>query len=69
MDARSFSFKAESDVRSQVEALADQVFEYMKTLQGFVSAHFFSEDENEYGAFSLWESHQDVNPWNVRICA
>ena len=61
MYARYFTFKAKSGVRSEVEALADQVFEFMQTLQGFVSTHFlFSEDENEYGSFSLWESRQDA---------
>ena len=61
MYARYFTFKASPGSRSEVEALADQVFGFMKTLQGFVSTHFlFSEDENEYGSLSLWESRQDA---------
>ena len=49
-------------VRSEVEALADQVFGFIKSLQGFISAHFLiSEDAAEYGTFSLWESKQDAD--------
>ena len=61
MYARYFTFKASAGARSEVEALADLAFGLMKSLQGFVSAHIlFSEDENEYGSFSLWESRQDA---------
>jgi heme-degrading monooxygenase HmoA len=61
MYARYFTFKANPGSRSEVEALADQAFGSMKSLKGFVSAHFIvSEDENEYGSFSLWESSQDA---------
>ena len=61
MYARYLAFKASPGSRSEVEALADQVFGFMKSLQGFVSAHFLvSEDENEYGSFSLWGSRQDA---------
>ena len=62
MYARYFTFKAKSGVRSEVEVLADQVNEFMKSLQGFVSVHFVvSEDETVYGTFSLWESKQDAD--------
>ena len=61
MYARYFIFKGKPGTRSEVEALADQVFRHMKTLQGFVSVHFLiSEDETEYGSFSLWESKDDA---------
>ena len=61
MYARYFTFKGNPDVGSDVEALADQAYGIMKSLQGFVSAHILiSEDENEYGSFSLWESRQDA---------
>ncbi len=62
MYARYFTFKAKPGVRSEVEALADQVFGFIKSLQGFISVHFVvSEDESVYGTFSLWESKQDAD--------
>ena len=61
MYARYFKFKADPDRRSEVEALADHVFGFMKSLQGFVSVHFIiSANEDEYGSFSLWESRDDA---------
>ena len=61
MYARKLTFKTRSGVRSEVEALADQAFAFMKPLQGFISVHFLiSEDENEYGSFSLWESREEA---------
>ena len=61
MYARHFSFKAGPDCRSEVEALADHVFGFMKSRQGFVSVHFIiSANEDEYGSFSLWESRDDA---------
>jgi len=61
MYARQFKFKAKPGVRPDVEALADQMFAYIKTLKGFVSAHFLSsEQDSEYGTFSLWESKEDA---------
>ncbi|MFC1680630.1 antibiotic biosynthesis monooxygenase family protein [Pseudomonadota bacterium] len=61
MYARYFRFKAKPGVRSEVEALADQMFAYIKTLKGFISVHFLvSEGEAEYGTFSLWETREDA---------
>ena len=61
MYARFFTFKADSGQRSEVEALADHVFGFMKSLPGFISVHFvISAEENEYGSFSLWESKDDA---------
>ncbi len=61
MYARFFTFKAGPDQRPEVEALADQVFGFVKSQQGFISIHFvISEDENEFGSFSLWESKDDA---------
>lgn len=61
MYARHFTFKATSSPRPEVEAIADQVFGFMKSLPGFISVHFLvSEDEQEYGTFSLWESKQNA---------
>ena len=59
MYARFFTFKADSGQRSEVEALADHVFGFMKSLPGFISVHFvISADEDKYGSFSLWESQE-----------
>ena len=61
MYARYFTFKTKSGMRSELEVLSDQVFGFMKSLQGFISVHFVvSEDESVYGTFSLWESKQDA---------
>ena len=61
MYARILTLKSSPDKRSDIEAVADQVFAMMKTLRGFVSVHFvISPDETEYGSFSLWESKEDA---------
>jgi len=61
MYVRFLTFKANPRRRSEVEALGDQVFKYVKTLKGFISVHFIiSENANEYGSFSLWESRADA---------
>ena len=61
MYARHFTFKAKPEARSEIEAVADQMFAFMKTLQGFISVHFLiSADETTYGSFSLWESKKDA---------
>ena len=68
MYARYFTFKSRSGVRSEVEALADKVSAFMKSQQGFVSVHFLvSEDETEYGSFSLWESKQDAESGGASV--
>lgn len=61
MYARFFTFKAGPDRRPEVEALADQVFEFVKSQQGFISIHFvINEGQNEFGSFSLWESKDNA---------
>jgi len=61
MYARFFTFKAGPDRRPEVETLADQVFKFVKSQQGFISIHFvINEDQNEFGSFSLWESRDDA---------
>ena len=61
MYVRFLTFKANPRQRSEVEALGDQVFKYVKFLKGFISVHFIiSENANEYGSFSLWESRADA---------
>ena len=61
MYARKFSFKAKSGSRSEVEKIADQAFGIMKSLDGFISLHILiSEDDDEYGSFSLWDSEENA---------
>lgn len=66
MYARYFTFKAKPGVRSEVEALADQVFGFMKSLQGFVSVHFvISEDEAVYGHLAFGnQNRMPIQPEN-----
>ena len=59
MYARHISIKSTPENLPKMEALADKVFEYLKTLDGFVSAHFLiSADHSEYGTISLWETKE-----------
>lgn len=61
MYARVLTIKTKPGKRAEVEALADQAFGFMKSLQGFVSAYFLAaDDENEYGSMSFWESIEDA---------
>lgn len=61
MYARFFTFKAGPDRRPEVEVLANKVFEFVKSQQGFISIHFvINEGQNEFGSFSLWESKDDA---------
>ncbi len=70
MYARQLSIKSSAGNRAEVEALADQVFSFMKTLNGFVAAHFLvSTDETEYGAFSLWETREDAETGGATLRA
>ena len=62
MYARHLSFKSTPEKRAEVEALADRAYELMKSMSGFVTAHFLiSDDETTYGSFSLWESKDDAD--------
>ena len=61
MYARHLSFQSKPERRAEVEALADRAFELMKTMDGFVTAHFLiSPDETTYGSFSLWQTEDDA---------
>jgi len=61
MYVRFLTFKANPSRRLELEALGDQVFKFVKPLKGFISVHFIiSENANEYGSFSLWESRADA---------
>jgi heme-degrading monooxygenase HmoA len=61
MYARYFTFKSKPENRKVIEAMADDIFAYTKNLQGFVSATYVvSEDETEYGSFTVWESKEEA---------
>ncbi len=62
MYARHLSFHSTPENRPEIEALADRAFSLMKSLDGFVTAHFLiSDDETTYGSFSLWETKEDAD--------
>ena len=57
MYARFFTFKSNPENRSAIEKMADEIYAYTKTRPGFISATYvISEDESEYGSFSVWDS-------------
>ncbi len=57
MYARHLTFRSTPDNRPEIEAFAREVYALFQTLDGFVSVTFgVSEDEIEYGSFSLWET-------------
>lgn len=61
MYARYFTFKSNPENRKVIEAMADDIFAYTKTLKGFVSATYvISEDEKEYGSFTVWDSKEEA---------
>ncbi|OEY67502.1 antibiotic biosynthesis monooxygenase family protein [Marinobacter sp. X15-166B] len=61
MYARHFTFKSTADNRPSVEKIADDIYGYTKSLQGFVSATYtVSEDETEYGSFTVWQTRKDA---------
>ncbi|MCZ7596952.1 MAG: antibiotic biosynthesis monooxygenase [Gammaproteobacteria bacterium] len=62
MYARLMSFKSIPENRSEIEAIADRASVLVRSMNGFVAAHFvISEDETTYGALSFWESKDDVD--------
>lgn len=68
MYARYLKFKANPSKRPEVEALADHAFAIAKQQHGFISIHFvISQDESEYGSFSLWESKNDAEAGGTAI--
>ncbi|GAA0692326.1 hypothetical protein GCM10009104_19280 [Marinobacterium maritimum] len=57
MYARHLTFRSTPDNRPEIEAFAREVYELFQNLDGFISVTFgVSEDEIEYGSFSLWET-------------
>ena len=57
MYARHFSFKSGPQHRAAIEQMADGMYAFIKTLDGFLSVTYYvSEDQTTYGSFSVWDS-------------
>ena len=68
MYARYFTFKSKPEMRRTIEEMADSIFRYTKTLNGFVSATYtVSEDQTEYGSFTVWRSKEDAETAGAAI--
>lgn len=68
MYARNFAFKSTAENRKMIEELADGIYGYTKSLKGFVSATYtVSEDETEYGSFTVWQSKEDAETAGASI--
>lgn len=68
MYARHFRFKTNPENRRLVEEMADKIYSHTKFLKGFVSATYtVSEDETEYGSFTVWQSKEDVEAAGASI--
>jgi heme-degrading monooxygenase HmoA len=59
MYARVFSFQSVPEKRKAIEAMANDLYAFTKSLDGFVSATYMvSDDEQEYSSVTLWESKE-----------
>jgi quinol monooxygenase YgiN len=59
MYARYFTFSSTPENRKAIEDMANEAYSHTKSLNGFLSATYvISEDELEYGSFSVWESKE-----------
>ena len=59
MYACVFSFQSVPEKRKAIEAMANDLYVFTKSLDGFVSAtHMVSDDEREYSSVTLWESKE-----------
>jgi len=68
MYARYFTFKTKAENRRIIEAMADQIYSYTRSLKGFVSATYtVSQDETEYGSFTVWATEQDAEAASAAI--
>lgn len=68
MYARHFTFKTSAKNRGMIEEMADQIYGYTTSLQGFVSATYtVSEDDTEYGSFTVWQSKADAEAAGASI--
>ena len=68
MYARYFTFKSTPENRKRIEAMADQIYGFTKSLKGFSEARYLvSEDECTYGSVTLWDSKEDAVAAGARI--
>ena len=59
MYARVFSFQSVPEKRKAIEAMANDLYVFTKSLDGFISATYMvSDDEREYSSVTLWESKE-----------
>ena len=59
MYERVFSFQSVPEKRKAIEAMANDLYVFTKSLDGFVSATYMvSDDEREYSSVTLWESKE-----------
>ena len=59
MYARHFSFQSGPQHRAAIEQMADGMYAFIKTLDGFLSVTYYvSEDQTTYGSFSVWDSKE-----------
>ena len=68
MYARYFTFESTAENRKMIEEMADDIYGYTKSLQGFVSATYtVSEDETGYGSFTVWQTKEDAEAAGASI--
>ena len=68
MYARHFTFKSSAQHRQAIENMADRIYEFTKTLSGFVSATYLvSDDETEYGSLTIWQSKEQAEEAGAAI--
>lgn len=61
MFARVFSFQSVPQKRPAIEAMADNMYAFVKTLDGFISATYMvSGDERHYSSVTLWQTKEDA---------
>lgn len=61
MYARYITIKSTPEHRKAIEKMANRVYGYAKSLKGFISiTYVISQDETEYGSFSIWASKEDA---------
>jgi heme-degrading monooxygenase HmoA len=59
MYARVLSFQSVPEKRKAIEAMANDLYAFTKSLNGFVHVTYMvSDDEREYSSVSLWESRE-----------
>lgn len=68
MYVRTFKFTSTPEHRSKIEAMADEIYPFTRSLNGFLSATYtVSEDETEYGSISMWQTKADAEAAGAEI--